>query len=185
MRRTQHTAIVILSLVTLACGLPAAFGEETELQIPWTGGDLQEAFSVGTEIVYSRTGTDEAGRQFGGTHSFKVEESSPQIVEIYSIWEDGGERSHGTNAMVWEDAAFLFSYSNSQLKVLGSELVETPLGSFDTVVVEVSHDFHGTRQTYWMIPDRPGIYARVVDHGKKDSPKKLVMTLKAVTTAGS
>jgi len=185
MGQTRRTAVVALGLAMLAGGPPPAFTQEAETGIPWTQADLQEAFSVGTRIVYSRSGTGEEGREVGGTHTFEVEDASPEIVDIYSLWEDGGERSYGTNSLAWEDAVFLFSHGNAQTKVLGTESVETPLGTFDTVVVEVSHDFFGTRQTYWMIADRPGVYAKVVDHGKEESPTHLVHTLAEVVPAGS
>lgn len=174
---SYRTAVAALGLAMLAGAPPSALAQEAETEIPWTQADLQEGFEVGTTIVYDRSGTAREGRPAGGTHTFRVDGTSPQIVEIYSLWEDGGERGYGTDSRAWPDAVFLFSQGDARTSVVGTESVETPLGTFDTVVVEVSHDFFGTRQTYWMIADRPGVYAKVVDHGKEDSGTHLVYTL--------
>jgi hypothetical protein len=56
------------------------------------------------------------------------------------------------------------------------ESVQVPAGTFDTVVVEL-RDFFGAHQTVWLIKDKPGIYAKVVDHGnQQDEADKTEMT---------
>lgn len=49
------------------------------------------------------------------------------------------------------------------------------------MVVEVTHDFFGTTQRCWLIPDRPGVYARAVDYGKEDQEREIVLTLERVS----
>ena len=66
-----------------------------------------------------------------------------------------------------------------------SEQVETPVGTFDTVVVEVTNSFFETRDTYWLISDQPGVYAKWVDHGKVDDEANIVMILQEVIRPGS
>lgn len=183
--KSVHRTVVVgfIVLASLWGSASASAQEEAAQEIPWTAADLQEAFSVGTRFVYARSGTDTRGREAAGTHHFEVKSTSEQVVDIDSIWEDAGERGSSLQSLLWKDAIFLFSFSNAQAKVLGTEQVETPLGSFDTVVVEVSDDFFGNRQTYWMIPERPGAYAKVVDHGKEGSSTNLVMVLNEMTSA--
>jgi len=165
--------IVISAAVALA---------QTSASAPWSEKELRAALQPGFTTVYDRTGTNDKGKAVSGTQRFEVKEVYEPTVAIDSTWEDPGtkERSSGNKELQWKNARFMASFSNSESRVLGSEKVETPAGTFDTVKVEVTNDFFKTRQIYWMIPDQPGVYARYEDFGKNGN-QDIVMTLRKVT----
>lgn len=149
-------------------------------EIPWTLDGLKKAYVTGTRLSYSRSGTDDDGAPVGGTHTFEVTEVGGQVVSIDSVWQDGGRKGTGFNQYEWEKAVFLESNpgaSDTVFSVKGTETVVVPSGSFETVVVEVSNSFFRTRDTYWLIVDQPGVYAKWVEHGKEDAPANIVMEL--------
>lgn len=149
---------------------------------PWSETELRAALQPGFTTVYDRSGKNDKGTSVSGTQRFEVKELYEPTVVIDSTWEDPGakEKSSGKNELKWKDARFMASFSGSESRVLGTEKVETPVGTFDTVKVEVTNDFFKTRQIYWMIPDQPGVYARYEDFGKNGG-QDIVMTLRKVT----
>ena len=200
-------AVLTLSVLPIACGGGGEQPTATEVNeaaleplevteeapepkleaLPWTLQGLKDTYTVGTKIVYSRSGTTADGGEAAGVHTFEVTEVTELIVGIDSVWEDGG-RSSGFNTYSWDDAVFLESNPGSdktEFEVLGNEQVETPVGTFDTVVVEVTNSFFEARDTYWLISDQPGVYAKWVDHGKVDDEANIVMTLQEVIRPGS
>jgi hypothetical protein len=60
-----------------------------------------------------------------------------------------------------------------KLKILRTEKVEVPAGSFDCTVVELKSMF-GDIKTVWMINNKPGKYAKVTQD-------KLVYELKSIS----
>jgi hypothetical protein len=196
--------MVVAVVPLVACGGGEGGGEAPEEQVlelteveepqldwtalPWTVEGVKQAYAVGTKLSYGRSGTGSGGQEVGGTHSFLVTGASDLVVEIDDVWEDGPESNGGTSVLEWDRAVFLESFPGSpdtRFEVLGEERVETPAGTFDTVVVEVTNGFFGTRDTYWLIEDQPGVYAKWVDHGKTGDEANLVMTLESISRPGS
>lgn len=160
----------------------AADADAGGASLPWTLEDLQQAFRPGVKITYSRSGTNDEGEEVGGTSVFEVVEATEQQVHIAASWEDPLNQEWGSGPIEtdWESAMFLESLSGAEIEVVGSERVEIPAGVFDTVVVELTHDFFGTTDRYWLVPDQPGVYARVVDYGKEEDDQEIVLTLQEV-----
>lgn len=174
----EHTPAADAVQVVSAAQVPAPVSVFDA--IPWSLDGLKKTYGVGTRLSYSRSGTDDDGQPVGGTHTFEVTDARDLVVSIDSVWKDGGKKGTGFNQYEWEKAVFLESHpgsSSTEFSVKGSETVEVPAGSFETVVVEVSNSFFRTRDTYWLIVDQPGVYAKWVDHGKQDEPADIVMEL--------
>jgi hypothetical protein len=49
----------------------------------------------------------------------------------------------------------------------------------------VTNSFFHTRDTYWLIDNQPGVYAKWIDYGKQDSPINVVMELLEVRLPGA
>ncbi len=56
----------------------------------------------------------------------------------------------------------MYPEEDNSCRIVGSEQIATPAGTFDCVVVEVAIDYE-TRKKLWMIKDKPGIYAKIID----------------------
>lgn len=186
MRFTERLLPAVLLSAALTIAAPAAQASDAAAggaSLPWTVEELKQALRPGVKITYSRSGVDDDGNEVGGTSVFEVVEVTEQQVHIAASWEDplNGERGSGPKEIDWASAMFLESFSGSEVEVVGTERVETPAGVFDTVVVELTHDFFGETQRYWLIPDQPGVYARVVDYGEEDEDREIVLTLEGVS----
>jgi len=186
--RDRRISLAVFTMVAMVLGALPAPAEEGSDSLPWTVEDLKESYTVGTKITYSRSGTNKKGEEAGGTHYFEVKDAGPKAVAIDSVWQDGGGKSSGFNQYYWDqDLMFLESMSKAEFEITGAEQIETPAGTFDTVVVKVKREFFDDwkRQTYWLIPDQPGVYAKLVDHGSDEKPANIVMILQEVSRPGS
>nr|MDA3866767.1 hypothetical protein [Salinivirgaceae bacterium] len=56
----------------------------------------------------------------------------------------------------------LYPEEDNSFRVVGSEKITTPAGTFDCIVLEVLIDSEA-RKKLWMIKDKPGIYAKIID----------------------
>ena len=166
--RSRGPTIAAASLVVfLICQFPASAREDAAT-LPWTEEGLKETLTVGTKIVYSRSGTYPWGLEVGAeaTHTFEVTEATDESVLVLNTWNDPENEGLGNNSarLPWSEAFFLNSYSPGKTEVTGTERVETSAGTFETVVVEVDPgDGEWPKQTYWLIPDRPGVYAKFIE----------------------
>ena len=62
----------------------------------------------------------------------------------------------------FDEYNMLYPAEDNSFRVVGSEQITTPAGTFDCDVVEVLIDDEA-RKKLWMIKDKPGIYARIID----------------------
>jgi hypothetical protein len=56
----------------------------------------------------------------------------------------------------------LYPEEDNSFRVVGSEQITTPAGTFNCVVVEVLIDDEA-RKKLWMTKDKPGVYAKIID----------------------
>ena len=56
----------------------------------------------------------------------------------------------------------LYPEADNAFRLTGSEQISTPAGTFDCAVVEVLIDDEA-RKKMWMVKDKPGIYAKIID----------------------
>ena len=86
----------------------------------------------------------------------------------------------------WSRLSPCFPVEKPTTELVGRESVETPAGAFDTVSANLQ-GFFGARRTVYMIPDRPGVYAKVVDHpnvNEESDQTALTYLLEQVKTDG-
>ena len=57
---------------------------------------------------------------------------------------------------------------NNIFRVVGSEQITTPAGTFDCTVIEVVDGFDRSKKL-WMINDKAGVYAKIIDEKRDDS----------------
>ena len=186
MRKSPCFTLVLVGLAAALAGF-SSLSAQAPTELPWTVDDLKQALVPGTTMAYSVSGTDDRGEEVGGTYSFEVTKATDWSVEYEAVQKEGGSTQTSMKSSRWEDAQFLATQPDAEFEIVGTEEVETPAGTFETVVVKARAEIVGKwrRQTYWMIPDQPGVYAKFVDHGKDGREKNLVMVLEEVTRPGS
>jgi hypothetical protein len=120
-------------------------------ELPWTFDALKAGLLPGTRVKYSLTGTDIKGKKEVGVVSTREsEKDKPQATQVAKT--------------EWTRVSPFFFVERAEPEVIGRETIKVPAGEFETSVAEL-RGFFGTHLTVWMIVDKPGIYAKVADHG--------------------
>ncbi len=57
---------------------------------------------------------------------------------------------------------------NNNFRVVGSEQITTPAGTFDCTVIEVVDGFDRSKKL-WMINNKPGVYAKIIDENRDEN----------------
>lgn len=143
-----------------------------ELNLPWTVESVRKALTVGTVLVYTEKGTDSFGDPVDRHYSYEITQADESGIDYSSRGthpEDPTETlgGGGAGSHKWEDdepiSPFFVPGLVAEITLLRSEQVTVPAGTFDCVVVELTGEFFGKSNTVWMIPDKPGVYAKVVE----------------------
>lgn len=151
-----------------------------EKALPWTHDVMRAALTPGTKLVYKRTGTDAKGKKVDGKLTYLLRSSGEEGAGTsYTVEPDPG--SNKASSMIattpWSRLSPFFGADKVESTVLRRESVKVPAGEFTTSVVELK-DFFGNQKTVWMVVDKPGIYAKVVDAGNAgDEKDKTELTL--------
>ncbi len=147
---------------------------------PWTPAQVKSAIAAGTKLAYARSGTDAKGKKVGGTLTYvvaKIGDDGP--VTSYTIDPDPGTNAASSQlaTVPWSNLSPLFAMEKPTVTVSGRESVTVPAGTFECSRAQLE-DFFGNSKTVWMIVDRPGIYAKVEDHGSaRDEADKTEIVL--------
>jgi hypothetical protein len=157
------------------------------LEHPWTFETVRDAMDMGTVLVYKRSGKDINGKKIDDQFRWVVRSSSPSEVATSGTVVGGGEgQPSGEVAKAkWTQDSPFFALENPKRTLVKREKVTVPAGEFDCVVVELQ-GFFGNRKTLWLIPDKPGVYAKVHEHRNEQQEKDktdLVWELEEITKA--
>jgi hypothetical protein len=140
--------------------------ESDKLELPWTPDAMQASLQMGLQLEYKVVGTDAKGKPVEDTYFAEVKGSSPSEVGVSQYL--GAMKDEPIAGQVaktpWDQFSPFFLVERAEHELVKQESVTVPAGTFDTVVVELQ-GFFGAHKTVWMIKDKPGIYAKVVDHG--------------------
>jgi len=139
--------------------------KEGVVEHPWAFDTVKANLKIGTTLTYAMEGTDAKGKPIedqlhGEIHGHddldvKIMQYKDSQKDIPAVMQPQGHP--------WGKLSPFFHVDQSETKLLRTESVQVPAGTFDTVVAEVSGYF-GNHMTVWMITDQPGVYAKVVDH---------------------
>src|SRR5690606_35416525 len=138
--------------------------------------------------VYRLTGTDAKGKAVEDEFVWEIKGTDDKSVKVNqhrkSQIDDPVSKQVAT--LDWTEMAPCFSMEKPTHEVSGRENVTVDAGSWETVVTDAK-DFFGNHRTFWMIPDQPGVYAKVVDHGNANEEGdqiELVYELQEIRQAG-
>jgi hypothetical protein len=134
---------------------------------PWTLAAVRDAMPAGTKVVYARSGTDAKGKKVSGKLTYVLSDAAKDgPTTSYTIDPDPGTNKASAMPATapWSAASPFFAMEKPTMTIVGRESITVPAGTFDTAKAEVK-DFFGNAKTVWMIVERPGLYAKVVDGG--------------------
>jgi hypothetical protein len=156
------------------------------LEIPWTYEALQAEMPIGMTVRYALTGTDAKGKPVEDGWSATLRVNTDKEVGA-SATRDSAKDSPMAKQVArheWTRASPFFWVERAETTVERREKVTVPAGEFDCVVVDFK-GFFGAHQTAWMIADKPGVYAKVIEHANANEAEdqtELVYELTAIET---
>jgi len=158
-------------------------GEESEFKyyddeqkLPWKDYmELMMTLVNVKQLVYNHSTLIEAVDIFENKILTADVNSNPQEVELsidfifngydrYNLPEDAElppNKFDAYNKLYPED-------DNNNFRVVGSEQITTPAGTFDCTVIEVVDGFDRSKKL-WMINEKPGIYAKIIDENRDEN----------------
>jgi hypothetical protein len=139
--------------------------KEGVLEHPWTFDEVKASLVIGTALAYEMSGKNAKGKTVSDRLLGEVKGSSDTDVKVlqYKESQKGDPAVTQPQGYAWDKLSPFFHVERSETKVLRTESVQVPAGTFDCVVADVT-GFFGNSYTVWMIVDKPGIYAQVVEH---------------------
>lgn len=139
--------------------------KEGVLEHPWTFDAVKASLTVGTALTYEMSGTNAKGKPVTDRLLGEVKGASGSDVKLVQFKDSQKSDPAVTQpqSASWDQLSPFFRVERSETKLLRTESVEVPAGKFDCVVADVT-GFFGNHLTVWMIVDKPGIYAQVVEH---------------------
>ena len=145
--------------------------KEGVLEHPWTFDAVKAGLPPGTALTYEMSGKNAKGKPVSDRLLAQVKGASDSEVKVlqYKESQKGDPAVTQPQGYGWEKLSPFFHVDRSETKVLRKESVQVPAGTFDCVVADVT-GFFGNNLTVWMIADKPGIYAQVVEHPNTGAP---------------
>lgn len=137
-----------------------------KLELPWTFDELKAQMPLGMKVTYALSGTDAKGKPVEDTWSATLKHNSEDEVGASATRESQKDSPLAGQVArhEWARTSPFFFVEKSETTVDRREKVTVPAGEFECVVAE-EKGFFGAHLTVWMIADKPGVYAKVVDHG--------------------
>jgi len=153
------------------------FEEETE-KLPWKIKDVLTFLKDYKDIIYTATNFrgDLEPDSFLVSSRIKYNEEDQNIdVREYSFFQND-YIDMSENPITIDDSEsyqeYLYFFPKEKLdpfKVVGTEMVETPLGKLECTIVE-GLDTFDNKVKYWMINDKPGVFAKIIRVKDEDPP---------------
>lgn len=139
--------------------------EADVLALPWTFTQIRDGLPVGTSLRYAVEGKNAKGKNVEDTLIAQIKGTSDKEVKFVSYRQSQDKDASVKQLQTgrWTGFSPFFAVEQAEQTLVQRETIEVPAGTFDTVVVELK-GFFGQHYTVWMIRDRPGVYAKVVEH---------------------
>ena len=145
---------------------PVEKPKEKKLEHPWAVDALADILKPGVKLTYKQKGKDAEGKDVEDDYACLVKTASQRDVGTVCNGVNHPSKDKGANEVAtvdWSEYSPFFAVSQPKAELVERADLTVPAGTFDTVQVEVE-DFFGNSYTFWMIADKPGIYAKVHKH---------------------
>ena len=156
-----------------------------KLEHPWAVDGLADILKPGTKLTYKQKGKDAAGKDVEDDYACVVKTASAREVGTVCNGVNHPSKDKGANEVAtvdWSEYSPFFAVSQPKAELVERADLTVPAGTFDTVQVKVE-DFFGNSYTFWMIADKPGIYAKVHKHANvntEDDKTDMVFELASI-----
>ncbi|MEX1366153.1 MAG: hypothetical protein AB1Z98_23715 [Nannocystaceae bacterium] len=157
-----------------------------EVANPWKFEDVKATLEPGMVLDYEMTGTDIKGKPVQDVLHGEITDQEDLDVEIleYKKSAAGNPAVTQPQGHPWGNLSPFFWVEQSEVEYLRREPVTVPAGQFECVVAEIT-GFFGKHLTVWMIVDKPGVYAQVVEHpntksAEEDDPTEITYRLASI-----
>lgn len=139
--------------------------KEGVVEHPWSFDGVKTTLAIGTVLTYEMEGTNAKGKPVKDRLIGKIAGHDDLDVKIleYKESQKNVPAVMQPQGHPWGKLSPFFWVEQSETTILRKETVQVPAGSFDCVVAELT-GFFGNHLTVWMIADKPGIYAQVIEH---------------------
>jgi len=150
--------------------------EEAEAKLPWKIETIVNTLKEYNELVYDITSFPDEEEPDTWVESEKINyNAEEQSIDVREYSYSQNDYIDMTEDPIWMGNLPEYEYDfnffpNSNLdpyKVVGTEKIETPAGIYHCTVVE-GFDQFDSKVLYWMINEKPGVYAKIIK--VKDAP---------------
>ena len=145
-------------------------------KLPWTIEQIYKNLKNVKEMLYHVDHFEPGhGKTDSWTNSFKVKFHSDNelgVREYSTTRNDYIDMDDGIFPLNEDTAGQMIFFPQAEpeyFRYAGTEKVETPAGTFDCTVMEGVGDFD-LKLKYWMINDKPGVYAKIIKSKEDGSP---------------
>ncbi|MEM6995650.1 MAG: hypothetical protein AAF721_34395 [Myxococcota bacterium] len=164
---------------------PTLADDPTKVEHPWTVDKLKASLKMGVVISYGVAGTNAKGKEVTDEYRAEVKGNNEGDVKVIQTLVSAADKPQAKQVLTvsWTKDSPFFYVENPTVEVKSRETIETPAGKFDCIVAE-RKGVLGASQTVWMPIDKPGIYAKVVDHGNanvEEDQTEMTYTLASIT----
>ncbi len=152
--------------------------EEETAKLPWKIKEVLTFLKDYKDIIYTATNFrgDLEPDSFLVSSRIKYNEEDQNIdVREYSFFQndyiDMSENPISINdSENYQEYLYFFPKEKlDTFKVVGIEMIEIPLGNFECTIVE-GLDILSNKVKYWMINDKPGVFAKIIRVKDEDPP---------------
>ena len=136
-----------------------------KVELPWKWEQVSGGIKMGQEYTYALSGSDAKGKELKDKFLCKVAKSDKDGAGITcnTVEKPSEDKGAGQVAnLAWSKFSPLFPVEKPSHELKSRESITVPAGEFDCVVADLK-DFFGKQLTVWMIVDKPGVYAKVVE----------------------
>lgn len=143
------------------------YGDEAS-KLPWANwSEMKTDLVEVKQLVYSYSSLIEGTETFNSkiltaNVEASIEEEGYEIDFIfygYDSYNPPDDAQIPPNPDYYNE---LYPLQDESFRVVGNEQITTPAGSFDCTVIEVVN-YNGLKKKLWMINDRLGIYAKIIE----------------------
>jgi hypothetical protein len=143
---------------------PEPADKPKKLEHPWEKSGVQAGMKLGTTLVYKQTGKDAAGKDVEDDFQCQIKAASADGAGVVCNGINHPSKDKGANEVAttpWTDFSPFWAVEQPTSKLISRGDITVPAGTFDTVEIEVK-GFFGDDYTFWLIADKPGVYAKVI-----------------------
>ncbi len=136
-----------------------------KVELPWTWERVSGSFEMGMEFTYNLSGTDAKGKELKDQFLCKIPKANDKEVGVVCNTVEKPSKDKGAGQVAtlnWSQFSPMFSVEKPTHELKSREKITVPAGEFDCVVADLK-DFFGKQLTVWMIVDKPGVYAKVIE----------------------